>query len=91
MTNFEGMDVDQVSSIANQLSAQGDAIDHVITTISGLVNGLPGVWKGKDATEFEGWWNNQHRPALTQASQAVHGLATSARNNVAAQQNASNS
>lgn len=88
---FEGMDVDQVTTIGNQLKAQGDAIDHTINTINGLVSQLPSIWHGKDASEFESWWTTQHRPALTQASQAVHGLGQSALNNASAQAGVSNS
>jgi uncharacterized protein YukE len=86
---FEGMDVDQVTGVANQLGHQADQIDNVISSINGLVSQLSGIWQGKDATEFEGWWNNQHMPALKHASEAVHGLRQSALNNVSAQQQAS--
>lgn len=88
---FEGMDVDQVISTGNQLKAQGDAIDHVISAINALVSQLPSIWQGKDATEFESWWNTQHKPALSQASAAIHGLGQSALNNASAQTGASNS
>lgn len=82
---FEGMDVDQVNSIGNQLKSQGDAIDQVISAINGLVGQLPGIWQGKDATEFESWWNTQHKPALHNASVAIHGLGQSALNNASDQ------
>jgi uncharacterized protein YukE len=88
---FEGMDVDQVTRIGHQLNAQGDQIDHVINAINGMVQSLAGVWHGKDATEFESWWNNQHRPGLQAASHAIHGLGQSALNNAAAQTQVSNS
>ena len=88
---FEGMDVDAVSNVAAGLDREADAIHQVIQAINSMVGQLPGIWKGQDASEFEGWWNNQHRPALQAAHDAIHGLAVSARNNVSAQQNASNS
>jgi len=91
MSNIQGMDVDQVTSIAHQLHNQAEQIQTVINTINGLVNQLPGVWHGKDATEFEGWWNNQHRPALQNAAAAIDGLHQSALNNVSQQQQASGS
>jgi WXG100 family type VII secretion target len=86
---FEGMDVDAVLQSASQLQREGDAIVQVINAVNGVIGHLPGVWKGQDATEFEGWWNNQHRPALQQAADAIHGLAQSARNNAQAQQSTS--
>jgi uncharacterized protein YukE len=75
------MDVDAVLHTSTQLKSQGEAIQHVITTVNQLVNQLPNIWKGKDAAEFEGWWNNQHRPALQHAADAIHGLGQSAYNN----------
>ncbi len=87
---FEGMDVDQVTHIGNQLKVQGDQIDHVIGTINGLVQSLSGIWQGRDATEFENWWHNQHRPGLQAASAAIHGLGQSALNNASAQTQVSN-
>lgn len=86
---FQGMDVPQVQSIGNQLKHQADQINSVISAINGLVSQLPGVWHGKDATEFESWWNTQHRPALQNAAQAVAGLGQSALNNAQDQINAS--
>lgn len=88
---FEGMDVDQVTSIGNQLKTQADQINNVIAAINGLVSQLPGVWQGRDATEFESWWNNQHKPALVNAATAVNGLGVSAINNATAQANVSSS
>ena len=88
---FEGMDTDQVISISNQLKHQADQINNVIAAINGLVGQLPGVWHGKDATEFESGWNTQHRPALQNAATAVHGLGDSAMRNAQAQINTSNS
>jgi uncharacterized protein YukE len=88
---FEGMDVAQVTNVGNQLRHQGDQIDQIVSAINGLVGQLPGIWHGKDATEFEGWWTQQHRPALQAASAAIHGLGQSALNNASAQQSVSNS
>jgi len=87
---FEGMDTAQVTSIGNQLKHQGDQINSVIVAINSLVSQLPTIWHGKDATEFESWWNTQHRPALQNAATAVQGLGQSAINNALDQINASN-
>jgi len=87
---FEGMDVAHVQSIGNQLKHQSEQINSVIAAINSLVGQLPGVWHGKDATEFENWWNTQHRPALQHAAQAVAGLGQSALNNAQDQINTSN-
>lgn len=86
---FEGMDVDAVTQAAGQLGQQADAINGVINAINGVVQNLPNIWKGQDATQFEGWWDSQHRPALQQAEEAIRGLRQSALNNVSQQQGAS--
>ncbi len=88
---FAGMDTDQVINISNQLKHQAEQINGVINAINGLVSQLESNWHGKDATDFAGWWNDQHRPALQKASEAVNGLGQSAYNNAQAQINASNS
>ncbi|MDX6245911.1 MAG: hypothetical protein QOE76_3634 [Frankiales bacterium] len=88
---FEGMDVDQVSNAGQQLKHQAEQINTVINTINGLVSHLGQVWHGKDATDFEGWWNSQHRPALVAAAQAIEGLGQSALNNAEAQRTTSQS
>lgn len=87
---FEGMDVDQVMQVSAQLQREGDAIIQVINTVNGAISHLPTIWKGHDAIEFEGWWTNQHRPALQNAADAIHGLSQSARNNAQAQSDTSN-
>ena len=43
----------------------------------------------RQASEFAGWWRQQHRPALVEAQIAVDGLHQSALNNVAQQEQAS--
>ena len=90
MAGFEGMDIAHVQSIGNQLKHQADQINSVVAAINSLVAQLPGVWHGKDATEFENWWNTQHRPHLQQAAAAVQGLGQSALNNATDQANTSN-
>ena len=47
------------------------------------------VWQGNDATQFQDWWNSQHKPALMNASEAIAGLGQSALNNAQAQESAS--
>jgi uncharacterized protein YukE len=86
---MEGMDVGEVESLGHQLMNQGNTIQTVINAIDGIVNTMESVWKGPDATEFMGWWQSQHRPALENAESAVHGLGQSALNNAKQQIDAS--
>ncbi|MCL4435034.1 MAG: hypothetical protein M1399_09825, partial [Actinobacteria bacterium] len=68
---------------------QGNAIQSVVSAVDGIVNALESAWKGPDATEFQGWWEMQHRPALINAESAIHGLGQSALNNAQQQISAS--
>lgn len=86
---FEGMDPDVVQGLGQQLKHQEDAIHSLVSAVDGIINQIEGAWKGHDATEFMGWWQQQHRPALMNAAGAVGGLGQSALNNVNQQRQAS--
>jgi WXG100 family type VII secretion target len=83
------MDIAQVQGLGRQLQGQADQINSIISSINSLVSQLRAAWEGKDAQEFEGWWQQQHRPHLQQASEAIRGLGQSALNNAQEQMNAS--
>jgi uncharacterized protein YukE len=85
------MDVSAVQSLGTQLRNQESSINSIVAAIDGLINQMEGAWKGADATQFQGWWQSQHKPALIAAAQAIGGLGTSALNNASQQQQASGS
>ena len=85
-----GMDVEQIKSVGAQLQVQADQIGGVISAIEGLIGTAIASWTGNDATQFQDWWNSQHRPALMAAQEAISGLGQSALNNAAAQESVSN-
>lgn len=87
---FQGMDVGQVQNLGNQLKNQAGQIDQIVNHINSLAAELQAAWKGKDAQDFDGWWQQQHRPALQHAAEAIRGLGQSALNNATEQQNVSN-
>ena len=82
---FEGMDTEEVRTLAGQLQNQAQSITQVISSIDSIVASMESVWKGKDATDFQSWWQTQHRPHLSQAEQAIMGLHQSALSNAAQQ------
>ena len=86
---FEGMDVDEVRSLAGQLQTQAQNITQVVSSIDSIISSMENVWKGKDATDFLSWWQTQHKPHLNHAEEAIMGLHQSALNNAAAQDQAS--
>jgi len=84
-----GMDDEAVRALAGQLDGHAKAIIGLVGQVEGVVSRMRSTWRGHDADAFTGWWHNQHRPALQRAHVSISGLAQSARNNAAAQQNAS--
>jgi WXG100 family type VII secretion target len=85
MAGMEGMDPDVVEGLGNQLKNQENSIQSIVSAVDGIINQIEGSWRGNDATEFMGWWQQQHKPALVAAATAIGGLGTSAQNNAAAQ------
>jgi len=85
----DGMDVVAVRDIATKLDSEAAHLSGVIAAIDGAVTRLPGIWVGKDSSEFVGWWQHQHRPAIQKVHDSIAGLAVSARNNAADQEQAS--
>jgi uncharacterized protein YukE len=86
---LEGLDPEVVTQLAGQLKAQSQSIGGVIAHVDGIVNRIDQSWHGHTASEFAGWWRQQHRPALVDAQNAVDSLHQSALNNVAQQEQAS--
>jgi len=86
---LEGLDPEVVTQLAGQLKSQSQDIGGVIAHVDGIVNRIDQAWNGHTASEFAGWWRQQHRPALVEAQIAVDGLHQSALNNVAQQEEAS--
>ena len=76
-----GMNVDQVENLARQLKGKASEVDALANGINALIDQLQASWKGQDATEFKGWWDSQHRPALQHLRDAIDGLGQSALNN----------
>lgn len=83
------MDPDAINGFGHQLKTQENSLHSIISAVDGIINQMEGAWKGADATEFQGWWTSQHRPALMAAATAVGGLGQSAFNNATQQEAAS--
>lgn len=86
-----GMDVEAVEGVSKQLKAQAQQIGTLIASIDKIINGLPGVWEGPDATTFVTNWWPQHKKELLNAQTQIDGLGTSAHNNAQAQRDVSRS
>jgi len=87
---FDGMNVDSIRKIGEDLKKQATALEAVRGQVDRLVDSSQQNWGGKDARDFAGWWRNEHRPRLEQLRQLLDGLGTSAKNNADEQERASN-
>jgi uncharacterized protein YukE len=85
---FEGMDVDEVTVIWNQMSGLLTQLDQICTTMPGLVNQLENAWKGPDAQMFASQWPG-HQSALAQAATGLRDMVTHTHTNLQAQISAS--
>ncbi|WP_433954958.1 WXG100 family type VII secretion target [Janibacter indicus] len=70
MTVTDGMDVERVRSIAQQLLSQSTKIDDVRSSGEGQIGVLEGAWSGPDLKKFEDGWDSA-MPQLDHAGQAL--------------------
>lgn len=84
-----GMDVDAVEGVSKQLKSQAQQIGTLVASIDKIVNGLHGIWDGKDAETFVNSWWPQHKKELLNAQTAIDGLGNSAANNAREQRDVS--
>jgi len=62
MSNFSGMDVDEVDRLVTRLSLQADVVTTLIGVVDTAISGLAGVWSGDDLHAFSAVWHQTHRP-----------------------------
>ena len=89
MAISHGMDVVRVRGLAKRLDNEAGEVEKVVNAVDKIITEMREAWVGPDATAFEGWWREQHRPALQKLKGHLSGLAQSARNNASAQEEVS--
>lgn len=87
MSQFYGMDIENVRTTGRTLQQTSDDINGVINCLNNLVNSTQ--WQGPDADRFKNEWWPKHRDQLKAVSTEVHGLGQSALNNADEQQDVS--
>jgi uncharacterized protein YukE len=87
MSQFLGMDVQEVHNLANQLNNSASEIQSIINTITGQLNGVQ--WTGTDATRFRGDWTGTHVAQLTTVKNALEDASRLATQNAQQQEQAS--
>ena len=83
-----GLDVTQVRQLSSQLNQQSEAIQQVLTTLTGALNGTQ--WTGPDSEQFRNEWQSTHTPALRNVISALSDASTKARQNADQQETTSN-
>jgi uncharacterized protein YukE len=87
MSGFQGMDVEAVRSLAQQMSAKAEEIEHLSNALSSQLDGTQ--WVGHDAVSFRGEWSGAHRSQLAAVANALRDASTAAGNNANQQEQAS--
>lgn len=86
---FEGMDVDRLQGLARQIDSDAQALDRLVTTLTGVAEALTLLWNGPVAAAFEQDWQSKNRPALLAAHHTLTDLHTHLVANVSQQTSAS--
>ena len=74
--SLEGMDVDQAQGLARRLEANAHGLTNVATALAGLTAELSHCWRGPASATFQQQWATRHRPALSNAAQALADMQT---------------
>jgi uncharacterized protein YukE len=87
--SFEGMDVDQLQSLAKQIDSDAQKLYNLVTNLTDVLGGLTLLWQGPVAATFEQDWQSKNRPALLTAYNTLTTLHTHLVNNINQQTSAS--
>ena len=87
--SFEGMDADQLRGLAKQIDSDAQALDNLVTRLTGVVGTLTLLWNGPVAATFEQDWQSKNRPALLAAYHTLSDLHTHLVSNISQQTSAS--
>lgn len=61
---FEGMDVDEVGRLHQQMIQLAQQLENVINAMPGVLGSLGEAWKGPDSAQFQGQWPTHHAQLL---------------------------
>ncbi len=84
---LEGMDVAQVTSLANLMKQKAAEIQGIISTLSGQLSNTQ--WVGADRNQFEGDWHGTYTQQLTAVVNGLNDAGNRAMQNVNQQTQAS--
>lgn len=88
MAGYTGMDIGQVRTLANQMRQKADEIEGIMNQLTNQLKDAQ--WLGNDRTTFQGNWDGQYCTSLRNVAQGLRDAATTADQNAAQQEQASN-
>lgn len=83
MSQFLGMNTDEVRALASQLSQKAGEIDTIKNQLSAKLQGTS--WVGQDATQFRSDWDSSHVPVINRVVEALQTASQTATRNASAQ------
>lgn len=89
MSNFTGMDIQAVRTLATQFQNKAGEIDSLRQQLTGQLDSTP--WVGPDRDRFHSDWTGQYSNALNQVAEALREASRRATQNANEQEQASNS
>ena len=87
MSQFLGMDVQEVRNLSNQLTSSANEIQNIIAKITSQLSSTQ--WVGSDAARFRDDWTGTHTSQLTTVKNALEVAANQANQNAMQQEQAS--
>jgi uncharacterized protein YukE len=87
--SFEGMDADQLRTLAAQIDKDAQTLSGLVTTMTGVVAELTLFWRGPMVAVFDQDWQTKYRPSLLAAQDTLTALHTHLVNNIDQQTSAS--
>lgn len=88
MSEFVGMNVEEVRNLARQMDSVASQVEQAGRQITSLLSST--TWTGNDRRTFEGEWNGQHIAAINQVVNAVRTAGQTAGRNADEQEQVSN-
>jgi WXG100 family type VII secretion target len=81
MAITHGMNVANVEQIGSDLKMQSAEIGKIVSKVNSIMTRVAEDWKGNDAVQFSGEWNDKHRTALTNLQTQLNDLGQKASTN----------
>lgn len=78
-----GMDIEQVTALANQLKHAADLVSNqVVSPLNSKIGASGSFWVGSDANKFRSDWESQYKKSLLAVVQGLQAASQSATKNV---------